>query len=331
MLKKLKSYGFLSAVVILSGCATSTPIQRFSESNSAFSTGPVLMSHDFPPNSIFRVYHRASTGFVPIQTIRQEAVQRASEFCQQQGKAMVLLGEKISQPPYILGNWPRIEIVFACIDRSPPARQSTFEDSSDGARLKANGTGFFVTEDGYLLTNFHVVENANSIKVKHGGEIYDAEVVRNDRGADLAVVKIKGKFKPLLLADSRNVKLGQRVFTLGFPKVNIQGEEPKFTDGSVSGLYGPQDDSAYFQISVPLQPGNSGGPLVNSAGEVVGIIVAKLRGGENVNYAIKSSRARLLFDDVPGLQLASTVADTSLTPEQVADRLATSAALLLIY
>lgn len=147
----------------------------------------------------------------------------------------------------------------------------------------------------------------------------------------MAVVKIKGKFNPLPLVDSRTVKLGQKVFTLGFPKVNIQGEEPKFTEGSVSGLYGLQDDSAYFQISVPLQPGNSGGPLVNAAGQVVGIIVAKLRGGENVNYAVKSSRARPLLDDVPRIKLSSTEVIEPLTSEQIAKRLASSIALLLIY
>jgi S1-C subfamily serine protease len=201
---------------------------------------------------------------------------------------------------------------------------------NDSTRLKGNASGFFITEDGYLLTNFHVVENAHAVKAKHDGHLYDAKVVRKDTGADLAVLKVQGKFKPLPLVDSRNVKLGEKVFTLGFPKVNIQGEEPKFTEGSISGMYGIQDDSAAFQISVPLQPGNSGGALVNAAGQVVGIIQAKLRGGENVNYAVKSSRARLLFDDIPGIQLTTPEAD-QLTPEQVAERLTEATALLLIY
>jgi S1-C subfamily serine protease len=113
--------------------------------------------------------------------------------------------------------------------------------------------------------------------------------------------------------------------------VGIQGEEPKFTEGSISGLYGLQDDSAEFQISVPVQPGNSGGPLVNAAGQAVGIIASKLRGGENVNYAVKSSRARLLLDDVPGIHLTTTEASVPLTSEQVAERLADSTVLLLIY
>lgn len=169
LFKQPKSYVYLFTIILLAGCAVSSPIQRYSESKSAFSTGPVLMSHDFPTNSIYRVYHQASTGFVPIQSIRQEAEQRAAEFCRRQGKVMVLLGEKISQPPYILGNFPRIEIVFACVDQSMAAGRSSSESSLDSTRLKASGTGFFVTEDGYLLTNFHVVENAHTVKVKYGG------------------------------------------------------------------------------------------------------------------------------------------------------------------
>jgi S1-C subfamily serine protease len=204
-------------------------------------------------------------------------------------------------------------------------------DRPDRPLPGGNGSGFFITEDGYLLTNFHVVEDAHAVKVKHGGQLYNAEVVRKDRGADLAVLKVQGKFKPLPLVDSRSVKLGEKVFTLGFPKVSIQGEEPKFTEGSISGLYGFQDDSGQFQISVPIQPGNSGGALVNAAGQVVGIIVSKLPSGQNVNFAVKSNRARLLFDDVPEIQFTTTEPGVPLTQEQVAERLVNSTVLLLIY
>ena len=167
--------------------------------------------------------------------------------------------------------------------------------------------------------------------MKHLGQLYDAEVVRKDEGADLAVLKVSGKFKPLPLADSRLAKQGGKVFTLGFPKVSIQGDEPKFTEGSISSLYGIRDDSAQFQVSVPVQPGNSGGPLVNTAGQAVGIIVATIPGLQNVNYAIKSNRARPLFDDVPGIHLLAAEAGVTLTGEQVAERLMDSSALLLTY
>ncbi len=74
------------------------------------------MSHHYPASSVYRVYHRASSGFVPMSSIRGEAEQRAEDFARRQGKKMILLGERTSQPPYILGNFPRIEIVFAVIE-----------------------------------------------------------------------------------------------------------------------------------------------------------------------------------------------------------------------
>lgn len=102
-------------LLVLSGCANSTAIQRYGESSSAFSPGPVLMGNHYPPGDIYRVSQQGSTGFTSIASLREEVEARASTFCVRQGKSMVVLGEKISQPPYILGNFPRIEIVFACI------------------------------------------------------------------------------------------------------------------------------------------------------------------------------------------------------------------------
>lgn len=103
--------------LLLSGCATSSPIKRYAESNSAFRTGPTLMSHSYPTENVYRIYHRASTGFNSIAGLREEAEARAQQFCERQGKGMVVLGEKTSPPPYILGNFPRIEIVFASIEK----------------------------------------------------------------------------------------------------------------------------------------------------------------------------------------------------------------------
>ena len=102
---------------LLSGCASSTPVQRYSESKSSFRKGPTLMSHSYPDSNIYRVYQRASTGFTSIAALREDVEARATTFCERQGKGMVVLGERISPPPYILGNFPRIEIVFACIDK----------------------------------------------------------------------------------------------------------------------------------------------------------------------------------------------------------------------
>lgn len=136
-------FGLLAAsmVVIASGCATSSPIQRASESTSAFGEPPVLSKHEYPDADVYRIYHRASSGMVSIQSIRQAAEQRAEEFARRQGKSFVVLGEKISQPPYILGNFPRIEIVFALIPRveakgAPAAAAASSDKYADLERLK---------------------------------------------------------------------------------------------------------------------------------------------------------------------------------------------------
>ena len=107
----------ICCIALLGGCASSTPVQRYAESKSKFRTGPVLMSNNYPQSSIYRVFQQGSTGFTSIETLREDVEARATTFCERQGKGMVVLGERISQPPYILGNFPRIEIVFAAIDK----------------------------------------------------------------------------------------------------------------------------------------------------------------------------------------------------------------------
>jgi len=107
------------------------------------------------------------------------------------------------------------------------------------------------------------------------------------------------------------VKLGESMFTIGFPNPGLQGVEPKLTDGNISSLAGAQDDIRHFQISVAVQPGNSGGGLLNSVGNVVGIVTARLSDKaaldssgalpQNVNYALKSAYVLSLLESVPEL------------------------------
>jgi TPR repeat protein len=145
-----------------------------------------------------------------------------------------------------------------------------------------------------------VIKGAEKIGLRDvSGKTYDANIVRVDAKNDLALLKVDGTFSALPVANSQTVKRGLRVITVGFPNIDIQGKEPKLSDGIVSALSGIQDEPTVFQISVPIQPGNSGGPLVNMEGNVIGIVASKLsalymrnnKGSnpENVNYAIKSN------------------------------------------
>src|SRR5208282_6284462 len=137
------------------------------------------------------------------------------------------------------------------------------------------------------------------IRLLIGAGVIAARVVRLDPVNDLALLKAEGKFSPLPIAPSRTVSLGATVATVGFPNIGLQGFAPKLAKGEVAALSGAADDPRYFQISVPVQPGNSGGALVDERGNVIGIVAAKLDASaalaasgalpENVNYAVKSS------------------------------------------
>ncbi len=176
---------------------------------------------------------------------------------------------------------------------------------------KTYGTGFFITDDGYLLTNLHVIQGAQKLFVRRGGESLAAQVVKIDRVNDMAVLKAEGEFTALPLRSSRGVSLGEPVFTIGFPNAAVQGLEPKLTRGEINSLSGVKDDPRHFQTSVQIQPGNSGGALVNEQGEVVGVITRRLndvntleRTGllpQNVNYALKSSFVSAFLEIMPSL------------------------------
>lgn len=163
----------------------------------------------------------------------------------------------------------------------------------------STGTGFFVSPNGYLVTNNHVIDDTTDYAVRdYKGRFYRTQLVARDQKRDLALLKVAGSFPSLRIAHSDSVSKGQRVFAVGYPQIAIQGNESKVTDGIISSFSGIRNDDDWFQISVPIQGGNSGGPLVTESGIVVGVVVASVNVGkfyakagtlpQNVNYAIKS-------------------------------------------
>lgn len=167
------------------------------------------------------------------------------------------------------------------------------------AQRVSTGTGFFVTADGFFVTCFHVVVGGGNVNLRNlKGETIPARVVLTDRVNDLALLKAEGSFKPLPVASSSEMRRGAAIVTMGFPNVRQQGIEPKVTDGIINSFSGANNDPRVFQVSAPVQTGNSGGPLVNMEGNVVGVVASKLDAQaiarqtgdipQNVNYAIKS-------------------------------------------
>lgn len=159
------------------------------------------------------------------------------------------------------------------------------------------GSGFALN-NGYFVTNYHVIENAKSIVVKgikgDFNNAYNAEVVTTDKYNDLALLKINDSrftgFGTIPYKVKTNTsEVGEDVFVLGYPLTSTMGDEIKLTTGVISSKTGFQGDVSLYQISAPVQPGNSGGPLFDSKGNLIGIVNSKHTGAESVGYAIKAS------------------------------------------
>ena len=182
--------------------------------------------------------------------------------------------------------------------------------ADDDQKPKASGSGAIVAVQGHVLTAAHVVAGAKRVTVTTKQGVKSATILQVDEANDLAVLKITdGTFAPLPIAPSRKMRLGQIVATIGFPNIEIQGFSPKVTRGEISSLNGIGDDPRAWQISVPVQTGNSGGPLLDENGNLVGVVVsklglkaAKLTGDlpQNVNYAVKGAYALALLEPYLG-------------------------------
>ena len=218
----------------------------------------------------------------------------------------------------------------------PLARNAGAQGAAGGSKsanppLRGSGTGFVITKTGHVLTNAHVVNECNGVRVRSPGDTpIAADVVAKDGQNDLAVIKTS---KPLsrvaAFREGPGVHQGDSVVVYGFPLGEALAAEGNLATGNVSALAGLANDSRQLQISTPIQPGNSGGPLVDMSGNVVGIVVAKLNAlammrltgdvPQNVNFAIKASVARS-FLEANGIDYQTSRSGESLQTAEVADR-----------
>jgi V8-like Glu-specific endopeptidase len=188
-----------------------------------------------------------------------------------------------------------------------------------------SGSGIVLTKDGYIATNNHVVENGleyyvdiftNGVK-----KSYSAKVIQTDKSNDLAIIKIEDpNFKVFTSIPyafkMQGVNVGEKVFAMGYPLPGLQGEEVKITDGLISSKTGFQNDNKTYQISAPIQPGNSGGPLFDYSGNLIGLTSSGIPSAENVGYAIKISYLNNMLDlipDFPSLTPSTTITSQPFT------------------
>lgn len=173
------------------------------------------------------------------------------------------------------------------------AAQAANADQSD---VSSSGTAFFINDQGWAVTNAHVVEGCASVSVPKLGDGGDLAV---DKQNDLAVFRLSmGAGKPHLPLRRSQPRLGEDIAAYGFPLSGLLSDSIKVTTGNINSLVGVENDTRYLQVSTPLQPGNSGGPIVDQWGSVVGVSAAVLGSkftnetgiaAQNVNFAIRSN------------------------------------------
>ncbi|MGO7446505.1 trypsin-like peptidase domain-containing protein [Rhizobium ruizarguesonis] len=209
-----------------------------------------------------------------------------------------------------------------------------------GDEPTSSGTGFAVTTDGWILTNAHVVQDCGRIEVKGKGDATDPRI---DETNDLAVVKVSSAvpLKPLAFRKSPT-RLGEDIVAVGYPLATLLADSVKITTGNVNALAGIRNDTRYVQISTPIQPGNSGGPVVDRNGNLLGITTATLSKraadeigitAQNVNFAIRASVAELFMQSQSLVNQAADNAETSiaLSTADLADRVTPSVFQILCY
>ncbi|MDP1963630.1 MAG: serine protease [Reyranella sp.] len=175
------------------------------------------------------------------------------------------------------------------------------------ATRAGTGTGFHINRQGHVLTNAHVVAKCRELTVsRQGSAPTAASLVKADASNDLAVLIATPSPAVAAFRAGRPVRAGETVVAFGFPLTGMLSSGGIVTNGSVSALSGLGDDSRYLQISAPIQAGNSGGPLLDSSGNVVGIVTSSIRDSavarrtgaipQNINFALKADVARTFLE-----------------------------------
>ena len=182
------------------------------------------------------------------------------------------------------------EIELAKGERTEPTKTAP-ETDNNKIVAASSGTGFFVSSSGQLITNNHVIDGCNSVKLNYAGSEYKANTIASDKTNDLALLKTNINPKSIFSISGEDAALLEEVFVAGFPLGKKVSAAIKVTSGRVSALAGINDNYSNFQIDAALNHGNSGGPIVNKKGNVVGVAVATIDKSvaESFNFGIKSS------------------------------------------
>ena len=230
-------------------------------------------------------------------------------------------------------------------DVKPESYRRLTENARRGrTHFAGTGSGFFIAKDGNILTNHHVVDGAKEVVVVRKGTAYLADIVAKNKDLDLGLLKINlfpratngtyvvgGVPTVPALEFSNGCKVGQTVYAVGFPKTEILGYEPKMTRGIVNSLTGYNDVKSLFQMDAGIDSGNSGGPVVDDAGHVVGVAVASYTRSvsANINYAVNVESVRKFLPS--GVSVSRGAPGRRIAPEKMAQKVIDSIVLILIF
>ena len=296
---KFKCFLLALTLIVSSGCGTTTPFVKYSDSSY------VTIQH---------------TNFDLTPTLTRQVRNLAESYCNSQGASAEYTGIVRDS-----GFGPE-EFDFKCVRNTALQRQAPVvqaQTAKEPPPQSGTGSGFFVSKMGHVITNAHVVKNCKRITVgDSANKQVPAEVVNADKSNDLALLKLSSiemasaESKALIqklsiavvplaskgLLRSEDVRLGEKVLVAGYPFGDFFSNSIKVTTGVVSSTRGAGDDSGQFQLDAAVQPGNSGGPIYDNGGNIVGVVisqldklkVAKAIGSlpENVNFGIKASTVR---------------------------------------
>jgi serine protease Do len=266
----------------------------------------------------------------------------------------VMTGRPFVEPPGFLDATPQVAVAPAAVPLARPSPETLPTPapvappqasppapvpSVKGEQKVSTGSGFFVDAKGRFVTNAHVVRDCKTVIVKlPDGQVQRASVTTTDGANDLALLQVSGAEGHRHASLRYGARLGEGIATFGYPHIDVLAGGGNFTLGNVTALAGLNDDSRYYQISAPVQAGNSGGPLLDAYGNVAGVVTAKLnvlkvalQSGDfpqNVNFAIKGALLASFLESNGVALTPGGAAGAKLEPADLADLAKTVSALV---